>query len=228
MGSRYMQAFFIFQSTLPMRGATRWLESGRTSMSYFNPHSPCGERLSAVADRLQLPIFQSTLPMRGATVRAIPLQLEQEDFNPHSPCGERHGGEGGEGGDDLFQSTLPMRGATVPTPRRCSYCHNFNPHSPCGERLPVRVLASSDDLISIHTPHAGSDGIRSYVYAVRLGTFQSTLPMRGATTGGEGWKPKGQFQSTLPMRGATMHRLARIGIGGYFNPHSPCGERQQI
>ena len=33
----------------------------------FNPHSPCGERLSALRSMLYTSKFQSTLPMRGAT-----------------------------------------------------------------------------------------------------------------------------------------------------------------
>ena len=40
-----------FQSTLPLRGATRaWQVEDRRPI-YFNPHSPCGERL---ADQLSV------------------------------------------------------------------------------------------------------------------------------------------------------------------------------
>ena len=34
---------------------------------YFNPHSPCGERLTRTGGRKPRELFQSTLPMRGAT-----------------------------------------------------------------------------------------------------------------------------------------------------------------
>ena len=34
---------------------------------YFNPHSPCGERLAFCFNRPHSSIFQSTLPLRGAT-----------------------------------------------------------------------------------------------------------------------------------------------------------------
>ena len=37
-----------------------------------------------------------------------------------------------------------------------------------------------DVFISIHTPHAGSDGVR-LSYDKHMDEFQSTLPMRGAT-----------------------------------------------
>ena len=81
----------IFQSTLPMRGATcHWSCSG-VRRSYFNPHSPCGERLEAENAAHRASQFQSTLPMRGATSAKIANGTIYFDFNPHSPCGERRG-----------------------------------------------------------------------------------------------------------------------------------------
>ena len=80
--------------------------------------------------------FQSTLPMRGATLALIMLSPLAFNFNPHSPCGER------------------LR--HKPTGREYRY---FNPHSPCGERLVTYNRHHVRGTISIHTPHAGSDGI---------------------------------------------------------------------
>ena len=80
-------------------------------------------------------------------------------------------------------------------------------------------------LISIHAPHAGSDLIKNIIKSFTI-SFQSTLPMRGATpsflhpeikleisihaphAGSDGNRRgcgicKNRFQSTLPMRGAT-------------------------
>ena len=80
----------VFQSTLPMRGATLALGTHLYFLQDFNPHSPCGERPSAgVAVRRRKRKFQSTLPMRGATAEMRVFLFCQE-----------------------FQSTLPMRGAT--------------------------------------------------------------------------------------------------------------------
>ena len=47
-GSAGAGVYFGFQSTLPMRGAT--MSAARTMLTgcYFNPHSPCGERLRAL------------------------------------------------------------------------------------------------------------------------------------------------------------------------------------
>ena len=81
-------------------------------------------------------------------------------------------------------------------------------------------------LISIHTPHAGSDkNISAAVRAHRQ--FQSTLPMRGATPILLMLYFKKLFQSTLPMRGATIPERMIMWKIQYFNPHSPCGERQR-
>ena len=170
-------------------------------------------------------LFQSTLPMRGATEKSLlPPNLEeisihtphagsdlqtqenttkQEDFNPHSPCGERQHRLSLQPGFHIFQSTLPMRGATnipdffndtklisIHTPHAGSdqastnlsmYDPDFNPHSPCGERRHRPGKGLSRHRISIHTPHAGSDLILRTKFLLLLD----------------------------------------------FNPHSPCGERQQ-
>ena len=56
-----------FQSTLPVRGATR---------------KPTSRRRRRVK-------FQSTLPVRGATAGGFGGSSADGDFNPRSPCGER-------------------------------------------------------------------------------------------------------------------------------------------
>ena len=145
-----------FQSTLPMRGATTADTQLSCPAGYFNPHSPCGERLFHQCSRRPASRFQSTLPMRGATALCNWVR-DFKDFNPHSPCGERPSRGKAKFKILLFQSTLPMRGATVvyvfarihhafqstlPMRGATSYTRgeyygyqNFNPHSPCGERL---------------------------------------------------------------------------------------------
>ena len=84
--------FWTFQSTLPMRGATLWakFEPRNDQISIHAPHA--GSDLGSLYDAVQQRVFQSTLPMRGAT-----------------RCGSRCVRARG------FQSTLPMRGATMPS-----------------------------------------------------------------------------------------------------------------
>ena len=169
---------------------------------YFNPRSPCGERLDWIRKSMTTRLFQSTLPMRGATLIRCGITFS-DAISIHAP----HAGSdqwflfrgsistisihAPHAGSDLesnlcqprglqFQSTLPMRGATVD----------------------VDGMTSSV-IISIHAPHAGSDGHGLSCTIPEL-VFQSTLPMRGAT--GLRWHSclSHRFQSTLPMRGATL------------------------
>ena len=56
-------------------------------------------------------------------------------------------------------------------------------------------------------------------------SFQSTLPLRGATVDVSNMAQWTVFQSTLPLRGATSPANIVELCGSDFNPHSPCGER---
>ena len=123
----------------------------------------------------------------------------------------------------LSQSTLPMRGATIPK----------NP-------------GVTQNRISIHAPHAGSDwagigiyfGLAISIHAPHAG---SDLDENGEISDQANFNPRSPcgerpahtfltscfrlFQSTLPMRGATMgNKLYNLVIPD-FNPRSPCGER---
>ena len=100
-----------FQSTLPLRGATRgcpcFLEVVMISI-----HAPLtGSDLYPRAFSISLSLFQSTLPLRGAT-------------------GQRRRSTG----PARFQSTLPLRGATPAGNCAKRRNVNFNPRSPYGER----------------------------------------------------------------------------------------------
>ncbi len=169
----------LFQSTLPVRGATGLLLARLPGGCYFNPRSPCGERQRYLPDSGTAVAFQSTLPVRGATAADI---------------------AGGEG--VVFQSTLPVRGATsgimwaafpssisihapragsdAPGQRHPNSFQNFNPRSPCGERHPRWVVKGGWAKISIHAPRAGSDD-QAQGTSLDSQVFQSTLPVRGAT-----------------------------------------------
>ena len=207
----------------------------------FNPRSPCGERLGVVGVFSSLSIFQSTLPMRGATlVNALrflkpeisihaphagsdgifrPVKDIKWDFNPRSPCGER------------LESCDPGGGVHG----------NFNPRSPCGERhvilapwdllppfqstLPMRGATwhhwSGDHHldISIHAPHAGSDK-NSPPWPIRSRYFNPRSPCGERQGAALCFSPLGRFQSTLPMRGATKIQ-PRLDHGPLISIHAP-------
>ena len=124
----------LFQSTLPMRGATRQVQTSGHLQFYFNPRSPCGERQvkrwcfsmggsisihapHAGSDDVLLKSggtvtdFNPRSPC-GERLMVICMVLSPLYFNPRSPCGERRRFRGCHRLRPGFQSTLPMRGAT--------------------------------------------------------------------------------------------------------------------
>ena len=162
----------------PLAGSDSPSASTAPIRQYFNPHSPCGERLRvccaqsecrsisihtplAGSDRTMTPIrplarlFQSTLPLRGATPSNA-VNNASSDFNPHSPCGERQTDHETDVDEDEFQSTLPLRGATraLSNPLRFRVFQSTLPlRGATYSRTPVQIFL----FISIHTPLAGSD-----------------------------------------------------------------------
>ena len=170
-----------FQSTLPVWGATR----GRAST-------------------VQCGFISIHAPRVGSDGKGTAQSKRILYFNPRSPCGERPKTVTTKKYQTKFQSTLPVWGATqvvvgelgtevisIHAPRVGSDVHqgqnyfdlkDFNPRSPCGERRGHRCVSTS------------------------LSSFQSTLPVWGATL-----KPRYRplpmlFQSTLPVWGATRRQ----------------------
>ena len=128
-------------------------------------------------------------------------------FNPRAPCGARPIENWVESDNVKFQSTRPMRGATLRQRQSRESCRSFNPRAPCGARPWLHSPFRSSVLVSIHAPHAGRDradihdidglhgfnprapcGARLLASSIAMGItgFQSTRPMRGATTAGCG------------------------------------------
>ena len=127
----------------------------------------------------------------------------------------------------LFQSTLPMRGATMEKLNTKRDRQNFNPHSPCGERPSSFHPAFLICLISIHTPHAGSDVNTVENYKKRLISLHTphagsdvVLPvLLGCDTD--------NFNPHSPCGERHVRRLQYRIQSNNFNPHSPCGERRR-
>ena len=102
---------------------------------------------------------------------------------------------------DEFQSTLPVRGATMLIRRNLKSSGYFNPRSPYGERLHTNQVGVCTDYFNPRSP-----------YGERPRIFTQTLD-------------KKLFQSTLPVRGATTNPGIRERRQANFNPRSPYGER---
>ena len=124
------------------------------------------------------------------------------DFNPRSPYGERQRWSCIPNFLTRFQSTLPLRGATPPD-KDVTDSQDISIHAPLTGSDPGGIFMRYSDFISIHAPLTGSDrgevepservGISihapltgsDYFRAAavsQLRLFQSTLPLRGATT----------------------------------------------
>ena len=124
----------LFQSTLPVWGATNNRPKSYRVFHNFNPRSPCGERHA----------WRSDLATRS-------------HFNPRSPCGERRLLHGSKPSVlIIFQSTLPVWGATTPRPPQPPPS-GISIHAPRvgsdGSPAPFR----RSGVISIHAPRVGSD-----------------------------------------------------------------------
>ena len=142
-----------FQSTHPLRGATRSAARSRACIRHFNPRAPCGARRVLPSQVMMPDLFQSTRPLRGATGRSK---------RPWRSCG--------------FQSTRPLRGATSAWRMRQRARTYFNPRAPCGVRPFQWSLILYDERFQSTHPLRGATG------AMPRLPFQSTHPLRGATT----------------------------------------------
>ncbi len=215
----------VFQSTLPLRGATGNFPDRYSHASNFNPHSPCGERRDEPTCCPSTTNFNPHSPC-GERHNPHCCLGRLKYFNPHSPCGERQcfitqyvchlqfqstlplrGATANASTPTAvvkFQSTLPLRGATATVKHNIASLPYFNPHSPCGERpvggfceIRVRVYFNP------HSP-CGERPVWTSSAVTRL-NFNPHSPC------GE-----------RPYCGRWCSKLFD------FNPHSPCGERPPV
>ena len=123
----------IFQSTHPLRGATR-------------PTMSCGTS----------PPFQSTHPLRGATdytlqahrLSYISIHAPLAGCDPPVPAAARPA---------CISIHAPLAGCDPIARRSLSARPDFNPRTPCGVRLGGSTDQALQVIISIHAPLAGCD-----------------------------------------------------------------------
>ena len=139
---RHSIAQLRFQSTLPMRGVTKY---GPADGDGFIFQSTLPMRGVTVLHRYILTgfEFQSTLPMRGVT-QFLDTTSEAAKISIHTP----------HAGSDYSDINFFV------TPR-------ISIHTPHAGSDVFRILYPEGCIISIHTPHAGSDmhviSVRSYL-----------------------------------------------------------------
>ena len=192
-----------FQSTRPVRDATRTIDMSDIDGTGFNPRVPCGTRptsfLSSDFDRC-VSIHASRAGRDGAyTSRA-------QRTRPVSIHASRAGRDGRHQESIvrsvMFQSTRPVRDATT--------------------------LSSNEFVllkVSIHASRAGRDGFhqRDDVACNLVSIHASRAGRDGGSSSPALRRPL--FQSTRPVRDATG-LIIRNGHRRYsFNPRVPCGTR---
>ena len=214
-----------FQSTHPLRGATRFCPR-RCRGPLISIHAPLAGCDDGTSDlTIANGQFQSTHPLRGATSPWAHDRPRNKNFNPRTPCGVRH-----------------FRIKKAPSRLRISI------HAPLAGCDWAAALCARRNPISIHAPLAGCD-YGACDRAVRDDGFQSTHPLRGATVEASApvfrylyfnprtpcgvrpfpskyWFCWQIFQSTHPLRGATFWAVWIRQKPRYFNPRTPCGVRR--
>ena len=144
---------------MPLAGSDSEIQPANGCPGYFNPRSPCGERLlfdsptvlwtdisihaplagsdTWTTEGDKIPVFQSTLPLRGATKR-IACSAVHQGISIHAPLA---------GSDDKVRFLL-------------SILCGISIHAPLAGSDPRIVVMRERRLpISIHAPLAGSDTI---------------------------------------------------------------------
>ena len=148
---------YIFQSTLPVWGATLYVATVVIDAYYISIHAPrVGSDSIKTASDLSVTVFQSTLPVWGATT-GLENKITLDSISIHAPR---------VGSDTVswYQSkdfVISIHAPRVGSDRR-------ETEHPRGSR------------ISIHAPRVGSDPWKR-LKRRPLQAFQSTLPVWGAT-----------------------------------------------
>ena len=167
---------------------------------HFNPRAPCGAR-------------------PGGEVAAE----AQRHFNPRAPCGARLPQEQDRVQGTHFNPRAPC-GARPFISIRISSSYHFNPRAPCGARLPLFKNLFYVSCISIHAPLAGRD-LCAVIEANRQRVFQSTRPLRGATTGVYQIVKNLCISIHAPLAGRDVSFTSGWIPNTDFNPRAPCGAR---
>ena len=191
---------FVFQPTLPARGATRCLDCGYIGELDFNPRSPHGERHNGDDEPCVRAHFNPRSP-HGERRRDATDNNAADNFNPRSPHGERPLSPFHKRTVQPFQPTLPARGATNQQLVLDNNCCSFQPTLPArGATCTAPGLPRAGD-ISTHAPRTGSDEIVS-AFDVGQTPFQPTLPARGATGRRERPKTAKKISTHAPRTGS--------------------------
>ena len=146
-----------FQSTRPLRGATR-REDRELRRADISTHAPLAGRDTPCREGVQESnAFQPTRPLRGATGSSTCGRRSYCKFQPTRPLRGATTHELDSIGNIVISTHAPLAGRDLVVDFRGIRLPDFNPRAPCGARQ-----------ISIYT------------YLINI-LFQPTRPLRGAT-----------------------------------------------
>ena len=168
-----------FQSTRPIRGATRWYPISRlvVLISIHAPHTGRDWLLRKVSRLFDISIHA---PHTGRDLFPGFKYLPEGQISIHAP----------HTGRDAHRGLISPR------------CVNFNPRAPYGARRTRSWRTGFISAISIHAPHTGRDSDPQLAYKMSMISIHA--PHTGRDDGHR--QRRGQripFQSTRPIRGAT-------------------------
>ena len=170
-----------FQSTRPLRGATVVQQRHVPHLvCHFNPRAPCGARQRVTVTVPAAAGISNHAPLAGRDRPALQHRLGDARISIHAPLAGRDGRV--SGGVDQRE--------------------HISIHAPLAGRDHQRRPGEQEPAISIHAPLAGRDS-GAVTLGAPLQRFQSTRPLRGATSITMYSDPIDKFQSTRPLRGAT-------------------------
>ena len=212
----------MFQSTRPVRGATRKRSVVGFSSSRFQSTRPVRGATSGIHDRYHMDNVSIHAPRAGRDECCAGFYPLAKGFNPRAPCGARLTHRRSISLLYGFQSTRPVRGATCGCRRIGRFFTRFNPRAPCGARL-FRHANDRCGTVSIHAPRAGRDEI-SHDYAwtfdvsIHAPRAGRDLPLRHSCTTFMRFNPRAPCGARPP---APCNSPRCFG----FNPRAPCGAR---
>ncbi len=195
----------LFQSTRPARGATLQLSRMVSAVSCFNPRAPRGARRS-IRCRIGIARLVSIhAPRAGRDAQHCVTADCIVQVSIHAPRAGRDVmvSAGLRQRSAWFQSTRPARGATDDAVV-IAVSSDVSIHAPRTGRDGVRLHSARNDGVSIHAPRTGRDG--NEPYHLHSAMFQSTRPVRGATTGVSAtsapprcFNPRAPYGARLPV-----------------------------
>ena len=177
------------------------------SLAYISIHAPLTGSDRAIFRSMDQQMISIHAPLTGSDRNSSGRLHSHVYFNPRSPYGERHCGLRVLYVAGYFNPRSPY-GERQLREARVQIEGHFNPRSPYGERLGHARVRSRRCAISIHAPLTGSDRY-GHGYTLLRKNFNPRSPYGERPEISISLTVSSSFQSTLPLRGATA-RLHKI------------------